>query len=89
MNQPVAETIFWIAAVACVIAQIAILRSTYAAQRVEKSDLVPSASRGGGVVTSQGGPMSDFASRNANLPKSRLAIAGVDKTGHDGERGDH
>ena len=46
MNQPLAETIFWIAALACVIAEIAILRSTYAPRRVEKSELVPSSSRG-------------------------------------------
>jgi heme/copper-type cytochrome/quinol oxidase subunit 2 len=45
MNQPLAETIFWIAAVACVIAQLAILRSTFAARSANKSDLVPSASR--------------------------------------------
>jgi heme/copper-type cytochrome/quinol oxidase subunit 2 len=44
MNQPLAETIFWIAAVACVIAELAILRSTFSARRVKKSDLVPSAS---------------------------------------------
>jgi len=50
MNQPLAEAIFWIAAVACVVAEIAILRSTYAARRVEKSDLVPSASRGGEIT---------------------------------------
>jgi heme/copper-type cytochrome/quinol oxidase subunit 2 len=50
MNQPLAETIFWIAALACVIAEIAILRSTYAARRVEKSELVPSSSRGGEIT---------------------------------------
>ncbi len=44
MNQPLAETIFWIAAVACVIAELAILRFTFAARRANKSDLVPSAS---------------------------------------------
>ena len=44
MNQPLAETIFWIAALACVIAELAILRSTFAARRANKSDLVPSAS---------------------------------------------
>jgi len=44
MNQPLAETLFWIAAVACVIAELAILRSTFAARRVQKSELVPSAS---------------------------------------------
>ncbi|MEA2763118.1 MAG: hypothetical protein QOD47_2402 [Gemmatimonadaceae bacterium] len=50
MNQPLAEAIFWIAAVACVVAEIAILRSTYAARRVEKSELVPAASRGGEIT---------------------------------------
>jgi hypothetical protein len=45
MNQPLAETIFWIAAVACVIAEIAILRSTFAARYVNKSDLVPASPR--------------------------------------------
>ncbi len=44
MNQPLAETIFWIAAVACVIAELAILRSTFAARRANKSELVPAAS---------------------------------------------
>jgi len=50
MNQPLAETIFWIAVVACVIAQIAILRSTFAVRRADKSDLVPAASRAGELV---------------------------------------
>jgi len=44
MNQPLAETIFWIAAALCVIAELAILRSTFAARRPTKSDLVPLAS---------------------------------------------
>jgi heme/copper-type cytochrome/quinol oxidase subunit 2 len=44
MNQPLAETLFWIAAVACAIAELAILRSTFAARRATKSELVPSAS---------------------------------------------
>jgi len=44
MNQPLAETIFWIATLACVIAELAILRSTFAARGAKKSDLVPSAS---------------------------------------------
>jgi heme/copper-type cytochrome/quinol oxidase subunit 2 len=44
MNQPLAETIFWIAGVACVIAELAILRSTFTARRANKSELVPSAS---------------------------------------------
>lgn len=50
MNQPLAEAIFWIAALACAAAEIAILRSTFAARRIEKSELVPAASRGGEVV---------------------------------------
>jgi heme/copper-type cytochrome/quinol oxidase subunit 2 len=50
MNQPLAEAIFWIAALACVVAEIAILRSTYAARKVEKSTLVPEAPRGGEIV---------------------------------------
>jgi heme/copper-type cytochrome/quinol oxidase subunit 2 len=41
MNQPLAETIFWIAVFACVVAEIAILRSTYAARKAEKSAMVP------------------------------------------------
>jgi cytochrome c oxidase assembly factor CtaG len=44
MNQPLAEAIFWIAAFACVIAELAILRSTFAARHANKSELVPSAS---------------------------------------------
>jgi heme/copper-type cytochrome/quinol oxidase subunit 2 len=50
MNQPLAEGIFWIAALACIVAQIAILRSTYAARKVERSALVPAASRAGEIV---------------------------------------
>lgn len=50
MNQPLAEMLFWIAAVACVIAEVAILRSTFAAQRAQKSELVPSASPRGEVA---------------------------------------
>jgi heme/copper-type cytochrome/quinol oxidase subunit 2 len=45
MNQPLAETIFWIAAAACIVAEIAILRSTFAAESAAKSELVPAASR--------------------------------------------
>jgi heme/copper-type cytochrome/quinol oxidase subunit 2 len=44
MNQPLAETIFWIAAVACVIAELAILRSTFAARSAKQSELVPTVS---------------------------------------------
>jgi heme/copper-type cytochrome/quinol oxidase subunit 2 len=50
MNQPLAEAIFWIAALACAAAEIAILRFTLAARRIEKSELVPAASRGGEVA---------------------------------------
>lgn len=50
MNQPLAETIFWIAAIACVIAEAAILRSTFAARRGNKSDLVPSSSPRGEIA---------------------------------------
>ena len=50
MNQPLAETIFWIAAIACVIAEIAILRSTFIVRRANKSELVPEASRAGELV---------------------------------------
>ena len=46
MNQPLAETIFWIAAAACVIAELAIMRSTFAAKRANRSELVPESSRG-------------------------------------------
>lgn len=50
MNQPLAEIIFWIAAVACVVAEIAILRSTFVARRATKSDSVPSSSQIGELV---------------------------------------
>jgi len=50
MNQPLAETIFWIAAVACVIAECAILRSTFAARSAKQSELVPTASPRGELV---------------------------------------
>ena len=50
MNQPLAEIIFWIAAVACVIAELSILRSTFAARSSNKSTLVPSASPRSEVV---------------------------------------
>src|SRR5438552_2284384 len=39
MNQPLAETIFWIAAAACIVAEIAILRSTFAAEPAARSGL--------------------------------------------------
>jgi heme/copper-type cytochrome/quinol oxidase subunit 2 len=44
MNQPLAETIFWIAAIACAVAEIAILRSIIAQRRAQHSSLVPSGS---------------------------------------------
>jgi heme/copper-type cytochrome/quinol oxidase subunit 2 len=47
MNQPLAETIFWIAAVACVIAEVAILRFTFAPERANRSELVPASPRSG------------------------------------------
>jgi heme/copper-type cytochrome/quinol oxidase subunit 2 len=50
MNQPLADAIFWIAAIACVIAEVAILRSTYRARRIEKSSLVPAARQSGEIV---------------------------------------
>ena len=50
MNQPLAEIVFWIAAAACVIAELAILRSTFAARGANKSELVPSASPRGEVA---------------------------------------
>lgn len=50
MNQPLADAIFWIAAIACVIAEAAILRSTYVSRRVEKSSLVPAARRSGEIA---------------------------------------
>jgi len=45
-----AEIIFWIAAAACAIAEIAILRFSFAAQRANKSELVPVAARGGEIA---------------------------------------
>jgi heme/copper-type cytochrome/quinol oxidase subunit 2 len=44
MNQPLAETIFWIAALACAVAEIAILRSLIAQRRAQHSNLVPAGS---------------------------------------------
>ena len=44
MNQPLAETIFWAAAVACAVAEIAILRSLIAQRRAQHSNLVPTGS---------------------------------------------
>jgi heme/copper-type cytochrome/quinol oxidase subunit 2 len=50
MNQPLAETIFWIAALACLVAEIAILKSSFAARTSENPTLVPTASRGGELM---------------------------------------
>jgi len=44
MNQPLAETIFWAAAIACTVAEIAILRSIVAQRRAQHSSLVPAGS---------------------------------------------
>jgi hypothetical protein len=44
------ETIFWIAAAACLVAEIAILRSTFVVRRASKSELVPAASQTGELV---------------------------------------
>ena len=45
MNQSLAEAIFWIAALACVAAQIALLRSSYKMKNGSKSELVPASPR--------------------------------------------
>src|SRR6476659_11309366 len=45
MNQPLAETIFWIAALACALAEIAILRSTIAQKRSHNPSLVRAGSQ--------------------------------------------
>ena len=50
MNQPLAEGIFWISALACIIAEVAILHSTYAERGVEKSSLVPASRRSGEIA---------------------------------------
>lgn len=50
MSQPLAETIFWIAAAACVIAEVAILRFTFATRSANKSELVPASSRNGEIA---------------------------------------
>ena len=44
MNQPLAETIFWIAALACAVAEIAIVRSIIAQRRAHNATLVASSS---------------------------------------------
>ena len=50
MSQPLAETIFWIAAAACAVAEVAILRFTFATRSTNKSELVPAASRSGEIA---------------------------------------
>ena len=50
MNQPLAETIFWIGAAACVLAELAILRFSFAARSANRSSLVPSAPRAGEIA---------------------------------------
>jgi hypothetical protein len=50
MNQPLAETIFWIAAAACALAEVAILRFTFAERAAKKSDLVPASSHAGEIA---------------------------------------
>ena len=50
MNQPLAETIFWIAALACAVAEIAILRSIFAQRRAQNSGPVHAGSPAGEVI---------------------------------------
>jgi heme/copper-type cytochrome/quinol oxidase subunit 2 len=50
MNQPLAETIFWIAAVACAVAEIAILRSIIAQRRTQNSGPIHSGSPAGEII---------------------------------------
>jgi heme/copper-type cytochrome/quinol oxidase subunit 2 len=50
MNQPAAEGIFWIAALACIIGELMILRSSFAVPRTNQSELVPESSRRGDLV---------------------------------------
>jgi hypothetical protein len=45
MIQPLAEAIFWIAAIACVVAEAAILRAAFAGVGAKKFEAVPTASR--------------------------------------------
>lgn len=45
MNLSLAEAIFWIAALACVAAQIALLRSSFKMKKDSKSELVPASPR--------------------------------------------
>ena len=50
MNQPLAETIFWIAALACAVAEIAILRSIIGQRRAQNSGPIHSGSPAGEVI---------------------------------------
>jgi heme/copper-type cytochrome/quinol oxidase subunit 2 len=45
MNLSLAEAIFWIAALACLTAQIALLRSGFSIETEKKSELVPDSPR--------------------------------------------
>lgn len=46
MNLSLAQAIFWIAALACVVAQVALLRSSFSAKAERRSELVPASPRG-------------------------------------------
>ena len=50
ISRMLAETIFWIGAAACVLAELAILRFSFAARSANRSDLVPSAPRAGEIA---------------------------------------
>lgn len=45
MNLSLAEAIFWIAALACVVAQVALLRSSFSTKTENRSELVPASPR--------------------------------------------
>jgi heme/copper-type cytochrome/quinol oxidase subunit 2 len=47
MNLSLAEAIFWVAALACVVAQIALVRSSLHTKDETRSELVPASSRSG------------------------------------------
>jgi heme/copper-type cytochrome/quinol oxidase subunit 2 len=50
MNLSLAEAIFWIAALACVVAQLALLRSSFSTKAEKRSELVPASPRGTELV---------------------------------------
>ena len=50
MNQPLAEAVFWIAAIACAVAEIAILRSTFAVLRPKDSTVAGRSGRGAEIA---------------------------------------